>query len=204
MIQSHLNSETWERYEIYPSFVLGFHGCDREIGEAVINREISNLDPSRNDYDWLGEGVYFWESNPARALDFARERAQGGLNSRGEIRDPFVVGAILDLGHCFSTTEMTALQQLTRAYRTLQRNSEKSGEPLPSNGPTFKTRRLDCAAFNLMHTLAALEGRVPYDTIRAAFSEGGELFSGSGFRQADHTQICVRNLDCVLGYFSPL
>lgn len=67
-----------------------------------------------------------------------------------------------------------------------------------------RLHHFDCAAFNLMHTLAELEGRVPYDTIRAAFSEGGELFPGSGFRQADHTQICVRNLDCVLGYFRPL
>ena len=55
-----------------------------------------------------------------------------------------------------------------------------------------------------MHTLADIEGRAPYDTIRAAFWEGGELFPGSGFRQADHTQICAANLDCVLGYFRPL
>ena len=43
-----------------------------------------------------------------------------------------------------------------------------------------------------------------YDTVRAAFWEGGELFPGSGFHGADHTQICVRNLDCALGYFRPL
>jgi len=204
VIQSNLNPALWERYEVYPSFVLGFHGCDRAIGEAVLNGEIPHLNPSRNDYDWLGEGIYFWESNPARALDFARERARGGRNSRGEISEPFVVGAILDLGHCFSTTEMTALMRLKEAYETLSENYIRDNIPLPSNGPTLKTRRLDCAAFNLMHTLADLEGRAPYDTIRAAFSEGGELFPGSGFRQADHTQICVRNLDCVLGYFRPL
>ena len=61
VIQSNPNPATWERYEIYPSFVLGFHGCDREIGEAVLNGDITHLDPSRNDYDWLGEGVYFWD-----------------------------------------------------------------------------------------------------------------------------------------------
>ena len=204
MIQSNLNPTTWERYEIYPSFVLGFHGCDRAVGEAVLNGDIAHLDPSRNDYDWLGEGIYFWESSPARALDFARERAEGGRNSRGEINEPFVVGAILDLGRCFSTTEMAALALLTEAYRTLQSNSEDGGEPLPTNGASLKTRRLDCAAFNLMHSLLEDNGRAPYDTIRAAFWEGGELFPGSGFRQADHTQICVRNLDCVLGYFRPL
>ena len=152
----------------------------------------------------MGEGIYFWESSPARALDFASERAQGGRNSRGDISEPFVVGAILNLGRCFSTTEMTALARLQNAYQSLVAYTRSNDIPLPTNGQTLKTRRLDYAAFNLMHTLADIEGRAPYDTIRPAFWEGGELFPGSGFRQADHTQICVRNLDCVLGYFRPL
>ena len=51
VIQSRLNPASWERYEVYPSFVLGFHGCDRSVGEAVLNGDIAHLDPSRNDYD---------------------------------------------------------------------------------------------------------------------------------------------------------
>ncbi len=30
--------------------------------------------PSDNDYDWLGPGIYFWESNWARGLEFASEQ----------------------------------------------------------------------------------------------------------------------------------
>ena len=26
------------------------------------------LQPSENDYDWLGRGIYFWEHGPQRAL----------------------------------------------------------------------------------------------------------------------------------------
>ena len=51
---------------------------------------------SENDYDWLGPGVYFWEANPQRALEFATEkrgRAEG-------IQKPFVVGGVIDLGLC--------------------------------------------------------------------------------------------------------
>ena len=51
VIQSNLNPQSWERYEVYPSFVLGFHGCDRAIGEAVLSGAIPHLAPSRNDYD---------------------------------------------------------------------------------------------------------------------------------------------------------
>ena len=51
VIQNNLSPARWERYEVYPSFVLGFHGCDREIGEAVLSGAIPHLDFSRNDYD---------------------------------------------------------------------------------------------------------------------------------------------------------
>ena len=204
MIQKNPNAASWERYEVYPSFVLGFHGCDRAVGEAVLNGTIAQLEFSRNDYDWLGEGVYFWESSPARALDFARERAQGGRNSRGNITEPFVVGAILNLRHCFLTTEMNALNRLKEAYEQLVEYLEADGTPLPTNGQTLRARRLDCAAFNLMHLLIEESGQTPYDSVRAAFWEGGPLYPNAGFQVADHTQICVRNLDGVLGYFRPL
>jgi len=39
-------------------WVLGYHGCDEELGEAVLRAEEVLL-PSTNDYDWLGEGIYF-------------------------------------------------------------------------------------------------------------------------------------------------
>jgi hypothetical protein len=51
----------------------------------------THLRPSDNPYDWLGTGIYFWEANPLRALQFAQERAQVGKNSRGPIQNPFVL-----------------------------------------------------------------------------------------------------------------
>ena len=75
----------WANYEFLPSPIVGFHGCDQSVGEAILHAEVTHLEQSRNDYDWLGSGVYFWEGNPKRALQFARERAAGGRNSRGEI-----------------------------------------------------------------------------------------------------------------------
>jgi hypothetical protein len=41
-----------------PSFVLGFHGCDKAVAEMVLGGG-SDLKKSENDYDWLGHGVYF-------------------------------------------------------------------------------------------------------------------------------------------------
>jgi hypothetical protein len=36
-------------YQQLPSFVLGFHGCDREVGETVLAGGL--LAASTNDYD---------------------------------------------------------------------------------------------------------------------------------------------------------
>ena len=60
-------------YSRLPAFIFGFHGCDQTTKEAVLHGEISYPEPSTNDYDWLGSGIYFWEQNPERALAFAQK-----------------------------------------------------------------------------------------------------------------------------------
>jgi hypothetical protein len=47
------------------SFILGYHGCDADVATRLIEGE--PFKASENDYDWLGPGIYFWESNPQRA-----------------------------------------------------------------------------------------------------------------------------------------
>jgi hypothetical protein len=51
--------------------VLAFHGCDRSVGESVLSGA-TDLLRSENDYDWLGHGIYFWENDPKRALQYAK------------------------------------------------------------------------------------------------------------------------------------
>lgn len=75
--------------------VIGFHGCDKSVRDAVINGE--NLKPSQNDYDWLGNGIYFWEADPYRAYEWAVEASKRKDSS---VKEPAVLGAVLDLGHC--------------------------------------------------------------------------------------------------------
>jgi len=200
------SSQAWKNYEFLPSFVLGFHGCDATISEAVLRGEINHLAASENDYDWLGGGIYFWEGNPSRALQFAAERALGGHNSKGAVQIPFVLGAIINMRRCLNLADSGAIRQVENAYRTLERMSEMSeisGDMLPENGKDFKARRLDCLVINSLHRLRAKENSMPYDTVRGLFWEGEELYPGAGLREANHIQICVRSADCILGYFRP-
>ncbi|MDP8221189.1 MAG: hypothetical protein P9X26_07575 [Candidatus Stygibacter frigidus] len=54
-------------YSCFPQIILGFHGCDKDLGEEVLKAEKSILKNSQNTYDWLGSGIYFWENNHLRA-----------------------------------------------------------------------------------------------------------------------------------------
>lgn len=46
-------------YRKLPNLVLGFHGCHRDVFKNVIY-EGQPLKASSNSYDWLGNGIYFW------------------------------------------------------------------------------------------------------------------------------------------------
>ena len=59
-------------YANRPNLTVGFHGCDQSVVDKVVTGEDS-LVASKNDYDWLGKGVYFWENNEERALEWAAE-----------------------------------------------------------------------------------------------------------------------------------
>lgn len=65
-------------------------------------------------------------------------------------------------------------------------------------------RKLDCAVFEYMHSEMNKSKEKPFDSIRAAFWEGEELYPSAGFKEKNHVQICIRNPNCIKGYFRPL
>ena len=56
----------------YARTVTAYHGCDRATAAKLLAGRSFN--PSENDYDWLGRGIYFWEFGPDRAYRFAQEK----------------------------------------------------------------------------------------------------------------------------------
>lgn len=194
-------------YARLPSFVLGFHGCDREVGEAILAGK-TDLKPSQNDYDWLGKGRYFWENNPDRAMEFAGMLAGMKRRSASNVRDPFVLGAIIDLGHCLNLLDHRALETLRLQYEEYASVSREAGVELPKNTPLrggedLIFRRLDRAVIESLHARRAEQDEQAYDSVRGVFFEGPELFPNAGFRTKNHIQLCIRNPSCILGYFRP-
>ncbi len=116
----------------HPFSVVGFHSCDKEVGFNVLNGN-DELLSSSNSWDWLGEGIYFWEQNPARALEYAVESSQRKQFNKIPIKAPFVLGAIIELGNCLNLVETNSLQILSTAYQGLKKVIEETGNKMPQN-----------------------------------------------------------------------
>jgi hypothetical protein len=189
-------------YQRLPSWVLGFHGTDAETVRRILNSHTAHLRPSTNDYDWLGDGVYFWENDPERARSFIIEK----MRREADDREPAVVGAVIDLGFCMNLVDRPALLELKAAHEDLAEDFGILGLPLPVNeGPTddLLRRFLDKAVFDHMHKLRERGGLDPYQTVRSPFLEGKPLYANTFFKLKTHIQIAVRDAGCIKGYFLP-
>ena len=102
-------------YSKRSNLIIGFHGCDRSVVDKVINGK-DNLIASTNDYDWLGNGIYFWENNEERARAWA---VQLSKRKNSSVKEPAVVEAIIDLGYCFDLTDNHYLNELKEGYDAL-------------------------------------------------------------------------------------
>jgi hypothetical protein len=167
----------------------------------VLNGE-EPLISSDNIWDWLGSGIYFWEQNPARALEYAIECAPGKQKNKIRIKTSFVIGAIIELGNCLNLLEPFSLNIVKEAYNGLEKAIKESGEKMPVN--KAPNRALDCAVIKYLNGVREISNELPFDTIRSSFQEEGELYPGSNFTSRLHIEICVRNVDLIKGYFLPM
>ena len=39
-------------------YILGYHGCRKDVGEAILRGDEPHLNPSDNPWDWLGKGIW--------------------------------------------------------------------------------------------------------------------------------------------------
>lgn len=186
-------------YEFQPSFVLGFHGCDEEVGMRILCGPEEHLKRSEKEEDWLGHGIYFWEGNVARAWEWATRNKK--------LKKPFVLGAIIDLKQCLDLFDLASMMQVRKAHSALEEMLRLTDSPMPENtghNEDKLKRALDCAVLNTLHQVRAREGKTAYDSVRGPFLEGKPIYPGAGFRTHTHIQLCVRNTACIKGYFKPI
>ena len=177
--------------------IVAYHGCDAATGERVLAGK-DRLKPSIQNYDWLGNGIYFWADSPERAWDWALAR-----KAEAKIRSPFVVGALVYPGLCLNLTDYGVIEELRAAYDVLKTSRNDKGMPTnssPKNGVPM-VRRLDCAVIEMLHQLRIEAKFESYDTVFGVFDEGDMAYPGAAFKEKTHIQLSVRNPDVILGYF---
>lgn len=181
--------------------VVGYHGCDRDLGLRLVDGE-EKIKAQDRRYHWLGSGVYFWEHDSERAFEWAQEKA-----SRGEIKHPFVIGAVIELGRCLDLSVRENVPLVKAAHDSLVAFYAKSGDPMPENKKAPRDPRkdnvmrfLDCAVLNHLIEISDIK----FDTVRGLFVEGGPVYEGAEIYEKTHAEIAVRNVDCIRGLFLPL
>lgn len=191
-------------YSKRSNLIIGFHGCDQSVVDKIIAGK-EGLLTSKNNYDWLGHGIYFWENNQERALDWA---VQLSKRKNSSIETPAVVGAVLDLGYCLDLTDNYFLEELKAGYNEVVKLCMSVNKPIPKNedikgSSDLLLRKLDCAVIQTVHWLHRKQNNTPYDSVRGVFWEGKDLYPNAGFKEKNHIQICVCNPNCIKGYFLP-
>ena len=182
------------------SFVLGYHGCDAAVARKVVSGD-DQLLSSTNQHDWLGNGQYFWEDSHSRALRWAKEEE---VKKSGKVHQAAVLGAIIDLGNCLNLIDTEHLGLVQAAHTVYLEVCQATGDaPAQNKGKDLSGRYLDCAVFETLHQLRATNHQPSFDTVRAFFVEGQELYPTADLRSLDHIQICVRNPRSIIGYFLP-
>jgi len=192
-------------YSSDQGLLLGFHGCDQSIRDQIISGQIM-MKASHNNYDWLGSGMYFWQNNHERAIDFAKNPP-----GKNKIASPAVLGAVFSLGNCLDLTDKYYIEQVRNSYASLKEILNRTNTSMPQNkatkGAAFTTykklRGLDCSVIEALHKEIEKRGEIPFDTVRCVFIEGNPIYEDSGFYDQTHIQVCVRNPNCIKGFFLP-
>ncbi|MDN3583681.1 hypothetical protein [Mucilaginibacter flavus] len=202
-------------YDVRPNILIGFHGCDVSVANKLINQP-DDIKISTEDYDWLGHGLYFWENNAVRAMEWAQQK-----KSRGKIANPTVIGAVIQLGQCCDFLDSKFIRMIQYYYSIMEEEYKNAGMKLPENIDHVKDlnkdkllRILDCKTIEFMHSKIGTQieedlakkgysGFKKFDSTRGVFTEGGAAFPGAGIMEKSHIQICVRNFNCIKGFFNP-
>ncbi|HET7229515.1 MAG TPA: hypothetical protein VFJ16_05900 [Longimicrobium sp.] len=162
---------------------IGYHGTSVENAERILAR---GFQASRNDYDWLGDGAYFFQDAPARAAEWARQRF--GV-------DAAVLGAEIDLDGCLDLLDPRWHDLIRESFNLLVTDLQAAGQRVPRQ--TFGAHRLDREVINHAAHVVGAEG-IAVRSVRAAFIEGEPLFPGSALWSRAHVQIAVRNQDAIV------
>jgi hypothetical protein len=183
--------------KIQQILVYGYHGTNLERAESILREGFT---ASSNDYDWLGEGIYFWQDAPEKAWLWAKKKHhQNSAVIRAEIT--INIDFTIDLFDSFP--ENAYLMSLKQAYEHF-RHLLSTTDLIKQKGGYHGLDKLiiDYVA-NIL--IPELQGK-HIQVIRSVFIEGEPIFPSLGkneksaFHDESHVQIAVKD-SSVIGNF---
>ena len=166
-------------------YALGYHGTSAAAAESIL---ATGFHASRNRFDWLGDGIYFWQDAPRRALEWARRVHRGD--------NVVVLSARIRLVDCMDLLDLGWYRVLSHAHDQFVEATRRAEQPLPLQRGL--AHGLDRAVINYACGVLAEAGTV-IKSIRAAFAEGEPAFPNSALLDLNHVQIAVRDTSVIEG-----
>ena len=151
---------------------FGLHGCDRPVAETLLTGTRSR--PAKTIR--IGSDPVFIFGKPIRS---GASSSHVNGNAREKIADPYVVGAVIELGFCLDLISSNGVAAVKSAYEDFRAYAEQAGNvSLPKNrGGEDKLRReLDCAVINHLHNVRHVAALPRFDSVRGVFIEGARIY----------------------------
>jgi hypothetical protein len=163
--------------------ILGYHGTSATHAAVILR---NGFVPSYNDYDCLGDGVYFFEDGPTQA---------GAWAARLHPSEPAVVQADVRLDDCMDLKDGVGwVPLLAQVHDALLRIGREHRLALPRQ--SVDTHRLDRLVIEVAVAILEREG-MRIRAVRAVFAEGAPAFPGSFLSEGFHVQVAVRDPDLI-------
>jgi hypothetical protein len=185
--------------------IRGYHGTTVPRAQNIVATRQIRI--STNDYDWLGQGAYFFQDAPLRAWKWACEWV---APRAGE--SPAVVSADITLEDCLDFLDLLNWRHLLSAHQLIVRAPGTPTQNPPvvraASGQRFRImspvppaartgyNTLDCAVVKLAVSVRRRHKRVP--SVRGSFVEGQQLYDDSYFFDHSHVQIAVLEPDVIV------
>jgi hypothetical protein len=171
--------------------VEGFHGTTVAAADSILR---DGFRTSAKEWDWLGDGVYFFQDGPYRAREWAAEWAVKRYNGEAA-----VVGARIRLEReqCMDLIDVYWADQMFRFYTRFLELCRRTGTAIPIQSPKPSgPHPLDRRVVNHAVGILARQGK-SIGAVRAAFEEGGRTYPDSAFYERAHVQIAVRDVNLI-------
>jgi hypothetical protein len=175
-----------------PIELVGYHGTNMESARQILQ---TGFTPSRNNYDWLGKGVYFWQDAPYRAWHWA-----GGYCKKNG-GDPAVIRSLVKIRRDEFMDLLDYSQDpnwanyLSRTHQYLQ---QQTSSVLPPNKRASGYHALDRLVLDTLIEDILRPVDLNILAVRACFQEGEEIYPGSAIYNKSHIQIAVRDISSIV------